>query len=94
MNPGAEPARDGSVRARKGLGALIVLGLTCFHLLTLTPGHTWYICDFGQYLQHAQNILDGIDYSSSGYLINPYRIISPAAYPPVFPLMWKEASWG
>ena len=87
MNSAQDLSPDQPGAVRTGLGALIVLALTCFHLLTITPGHTWYICDFGLYLQHTHNILAGIDYSRTGYLINPYRIISPAAYPPVFPLI-------
>ena len=87
MKPGSNLSPPRPLSARIKPGMLIVLALTLFHLLTISPGHAWYGCDFALYLQHAKNILAGIDYARTGYLINPYRIISPAAYPPVLPLL-------
>ena len=87
MNQDSNPAGFWLDSTRLLQGGLLVAALTVFHLLTITPGHNWVACDFALYLQHAKNILEGVGYSQSGYLLNPHKIISPQAYPPVFPLL-------
>ncbi len=87
MNQDSNPAQFRLTSTQIRHGVFLVLALTAFHLLTISPGHSWFSCDFALYLQHTENILHGVEYSRTGYLFNPQKIISPPAYPPVLPLL-------
>ena len=64
---------------------IILIGL--FYTFTIRDGHNWG-GDFSMYINHAKNIVEGIDYQDTGFIINLYGpIISPESYPPVFPLL-------
>lgn len=69
---------------------LLVLLLTVvalFWLATIREGHVWG-GDFSLYLHHARNLLAGLPYAETGYILNPADpVVSPQSYPPVFPLL-------
>ncbi|RJT22712.1 hypothetical protein D5I55_12915 [Chakrabartia godavariana] len=59
-------------------------------LITLTRrgAETWTSADFGLYVMHARNLVDGVPYAATAYIPNPHNsIISPAAYPFGYPLL-------
>ncbi len=67
--------------------AAIILGTGVLHLATIRDGHSWG-GDFSFYIHHAKNIAEGVDYTDTGFVYNPYyRHLSPDSFPPVFPLM-------
>ncbi|MDQ2763033.1 MAG: hypothetical protein M3Y22_05945, partial [Pseudomonadota bacterium] len=69
-----------------GLGLLLGYALLC--ILTLRPQETWTGGDFSLYLLHARNIAQGRAYAATGYVQNPDNaLMSPAAYPPGFPVL-------
>jgi len=82
-------------RARTVLAlALLAYALIC--VATLRPEETWTGGDFSLYLLHARNIAEGRVYAATGYVQNPENaLMSPAAYPPGFPLLlapvWRIA---
>lgn len=53
---------------------------------TIREGYVWD-GDFSLYVHHAKNIAKGIDYKNTGFIFNPFNLISPKTYPPVFPLL-------
>jgi hypothetical protein len=64
-----------------------VLAIFIFYVLTIRSGHNWG-GDFSLYIHHALNLVSGKPYSDTGYILNPYNPwISPAVYPPVFPVL-------
>ncbi|NOZ00815.1 MAG: hypothetical protein GXP54_02870 [Deltaproteobacteria bacterium] len=70
---------------------LSVLVLLCaigtFHIATMRRGHDWG-GDFALYILNAKNLVEGRGYSSDPWIYNPqYPGLSPAKYPPVFPLL-------
>ncbi|MBK9313249.1 MAG: hypothetical protein IPM55_03205 [Acidobacteria bacterium] len=65
---------------------LIIFALGAFHLSTIRQGHDWGD-DFGMYINHARNIVEGRPYADTGYIYNPRYVIGPKTYPPVFPLL-------
>ncbi|WP_146210757.1 hypothetical protein [Azospirillum sp. TSO35-2] len=72
--------------------ALFVLVVVAFYAATLRPQETWIAGDFALYIMHAKNIALGLPYNDTMYLHNPENaIISPAAYPPGFPLLLSVA---
>lgn len=90
MMPSSAP-----LRARAALAlALLAYALIC--AATLRPEETWTGGDFSLYLLHARNIAEGRAYAATGYVQNPENaLMSPAAYPPGFPLLlapvWRIA---
>ncbi|MBK8987830.1 MAG: hypothetical protein IPM39_17475 [Chloroflexi bacterium] len=69
----------------------LLAGIGLFWSLTLRQGHVWG-GDFSLYIRHALNLLQGIPYGESGYILNPADpVVSPQAYPPVFPLLLLPA---
>lgn len=68
---------------------VFVISVTCgfIYALTLHNGHSWG-GDFSQFIHHAKNIVEGIPYANTGYIIsNSTRFIAPPTYPPIYPLM-------
>lgn len=65
---------------------LFILAIGIFYCLNVSKGHDWG-GDFSLYIAHAKNIVEGIDYSNTGYLYNPLNPIAPEAFPPIFPLL-------
>jgi len=65
---------------------LVIVAVGIFQLSTIREGHDWGD-DFGMYVSHARNIVDGRPYSDTGYVFNPEKIIGPKTYPPVLPLL-------
>jgi hypothetical protein len=68
--------------------AVVLIALTgAGYLATLRDGHEWGD-DFGLYVQHARNVVEGRDYHDTGYVYNPaFASLSPRSYPPVFPVL-------
>lgn len=70
---------------------LPVLSLGVFAvLITITRrgAETWSSADFGLYIMHARNLVEGIPYAATGYVANPANtIISPGAYPFGYPML-------
>lgn len=66
-------------------------GLVVFALLvtvTRRGAETWLSADFGLYIMHARNLVEGVPYATTGYVANPANsIISPSAYPFGYPLL-------
>lgn len=59
-------------------------------LITVTRrgAETWSSADFGLYIMHARNLVEGASYAATGYVPNPANnIISPGAYPFGYPLL-------
>jgi len=66
--------------------AVLIGGAFLFHVAAIRDG-MWYGSDAALYIHHARNIVEGVSYSSTGYLVNPTLFHSPQSYPPFFPLM-------
>jgi hypothetical protein len=65
----------------------LIFVVAFFFLFNLHNGHNWGD-DFSMYIRHAQNLVQGIPYSQTGYIYNPdTSFYGPQAYPPIFPLM-------
>jgi hypothetical protein len=72
-------------------GILVILLIGIFHFATLREGHPWGD-DFAQYILHARNLVTGVPYAQTGYIFNPYEIVTgPPAYPPVTALLLAPA---
>ena len=56
-------------------------------LVALRRGQPWD-GDFALYLMNARNIVLGLPYAKTAYLLNPDNAINPAAYPPGLPLLF------
>ena len=73
--------------ARVGTRVAVLIGIVgLFHLLTLRPGLEWD-GDSVMYITHAENLVAGAPYATSGYIQNPYEFVAPQAYPPGYPLL-------
>lgn len=73
------------------LPSMVILIIGGFYLLTIRRGHFWGD-DYSVYIQNAKNIVDGVDYNTTGYLyLAPY--IGPGSYPPIFPLLLAPVYW-
>src|SRR5689334_21022175 len=67
------------------MGTIVAFGGA--YLATLRAGQEWGD-DFGLYVAHARNIVEGRPYDDTGYIYNPQNaVVSPRSYPPVFPLL-------
>ncbi|MBI3533917.1 MAG: hypothetical protein HY072_00300 [Deltaproteobacteria bacterium] len=64
--------------------SLIFMG--AFHIATIRPGNDWG-GDFGLYIEHAKNIVEGKNFVDTHYIYNPEMPFHPKNYPPVFPLL-------
>ena len=64
---------------------VLILIIGVFYLGTLREGHEWGD-DFSQYILHAKNIVEGREYSDTGYIYNRFHTLGPQTYPPIFPL--------
>jgi hypothetical protein len=72
--------------ARLSLVTLIMV-VGVFHLTTIRNGQEW-ADDFGLYIMHAKNLVEGVNYQQTGYIFNPHMpLLGPKTYPPVFPLL-------
>ena len=75
------------MRRTSVLSTVMISCIGIFYLMTIREGHNWG-GDFSLYIQHAKNIIEGIDYRHSGFIPNPNEImLSPKTYPPLFPLL-------
>ncbi len=73
------------------LTSTVILIIGSFYLFTIRQGHFWGD-DYSVYIQNAKNIVDGVDYNTTGYLyLAPY--IGPGSYPPIFPLFLVPVYW-
>ena len=81
------PAPASEPRPRVHVLHLVIIAMVAlFYLSTMRPGHQWGD-DFGLYVLHARNIVNGDSYDETAYLHNPlYGLIGPRAYPPILPL--------
>lgn len=75
------------LRQQQWLLLFLIIGVGLFWSFTLRQGHVWG-GDFSLYIHHALNLLNGVPYSETGYILNPADpVVSPQAYPPIFPLL-------
>ncbi len=84
--PATGPRRTkGARRLRWALSVLLAAyALLC--VLTLRPGQVGG--DFALYILHARNLALGVPYATTGFVYDPLNaIMSPASYPPGFPLL-------
>jgi 4-amino-4-deoxy-L-arabinose transferase-like glycosyltransferase len=66
--------------------ALLVYAAVC--AVTLRPEETWTGGDFALYLMHGRDIAEGLPYAATGFVQDQANaLMSPAAYPPGFPLL-------
>jgi hypothetical protein len=64
---------------------IVIVGI--FYTATIREGHNWGD-DFSMYIRHAKNIVEGIRYENTGYILDPqFATVGPETYPPVFPLL-------
>lgn len=57
-------------------------------IVTRRGAETWSSADYGLYIMHARNLVEGVAYAATGYVPNPHNtIISPAAYPIGYPAL-------
>src|ERR1039458_8199061 len=83
-----EPVAATGSSARRGFWISLALALliAIFLLSERRDGQDW--SDFSLYISHARNLSEGRPYAETGYILNPYfRSLSPATYPPLFPLL-------
>jgi dolichyl-phosphate-mannose-protein mannosyltransferase len=66
---------------------LLIVGVGALLLVALRRGQPWD-GDFALYLMNARNIVLGLPYAKTAYLLNPDNAINPAAYPPGLPLLF------
>jgi hypothetical protein len=72
---------------RKSLLWVLFGIIVVFYAATVRPGNRWGD-DFALYILHAQNIVRGRPYATTGYIYNSAAPqYSPSIYPPVFPLL-------
>lgn len=72
---------------RRSVFIIIILAIGIFYLSTIRPGHVWG-GDFSQYIHHAKNLVEGINYENTGYIYNPSNpYVGPRNYPPIYPLI-------
>ncbi len=73
----------------QGLLAGVCLALFAILIIVTRRGaESWTSADFGLYIMHARNLVDGIPYAATGYIPNPDNtIISPSAYPVGYPFL-------
>lgn len=88
----------GGVMRRNRSGSIPALGwaaqvacLLLFAVLVIATRRgmeSWSSADYGLYIMHARNLVEGLPYAATGYVPNPDNtIISPAAYPLGYPLL-------
>ena len=66
----------------------IVLVIAAVYLSHLAPGHNFGDDDFGAYVMHAANLVEGRPYTAIHYIPNPetlWLVVPPEGYPPVYP---------
>ena len=72
---------------------ILLAAIGLFYVLTIRPGLNWD-GDNSMYIHHAKNIVEGIPYDDTGYIVNPSNpAIGPRTYPPVFPLLLAPVYW-
>src|ERR1035438_5903579 len=72
--------------------ALLVAAVFCVYLATLTDGMPITSTDWAMYVMHARNILHGLPYSDTGYIVQPETTYEGAnSYPSGLPLMLVPA---
>jgi hypothetical protein len=72
--------------------ALLVAVVFCVYLATITDGMPITSTDWAMYVMHARNILHGIPYSDTGYIVQPETTLEgPNSYPSGLPLMLVPA---
>ena len=65
----------------------LILSIGVLLFSALRRGQPWD-GDFALYLMNARNIVLGLPYAKTAYLLNPDNAINPAAYPPGVPLLF------
>ena len=83
---GLPPLDDPAYAWALGLAVAILL------ILTMRNGTEWD-GDDALYIMNARNIVLGLPYAKTGYILNPDNVINPAAYPPGFPLLLAPIYW-
>src|SRR5262245_23877625 len=74
-------------RQERLLAAALIAFIIAVQWWALPKGHDWGD-DFAMYVSHARNLVEGRDYSDTGYIFNPhYSHVGPRNYPPVTPLL-------
>jgi 4-amino-4-deoxy-L-arabinose transferase-like glycosyltransferase len=63
----------------------ILILVTIFYVTTIRSGHIWD-GDFGMYVKHAINLVEGKEYHDTGYIYAGDGL-SPRNYPPVYPML-------
>ena len=78
---------------RKSFITFMIVGLVgFFYFSTIRDGHNWG-GDFAQYINHAKNLAEGIDYAHTSFISNPEQPRGPKAVPPVFPIILAPVYW-
>ena len=68
--------------------AMLVAAVFCVYLATITDGMPITSTDWAMYVMHARNILHGLPYSDTGYIVQPETTYEGAnSYPSGLPLM-------
>ena len=65
----------------------LILAIGVMYFATMREGHDWS-GDSAHHYHHARNIVSGIAYDETGYIMNPqFPGLSPQSYPPGYPLL-------
>lgn len=88
MNAESNAVKASSSRLGHPLApTLLIACIGILLLVALRQGQEWD-GDFALYLMNARNIVLGLPYAKTAYLLNPANAINPAAYPPGLPLLF------
>ena len=66
--------------------SIVIVGIAVFLIAKLRVGQIG--TGTSPYAMNAQNILHGLPYAKTPYLLNPANVVNPAAYPPGLPLLF------
>ncbi len=80
--------RSNADRASALFALLLLVAYAGLVIVTRRAAERWVGADYGLYIMHARNLVEGLPYAQTGYVPNPANaIISPAAYPFGYPLL-------
>src|SRR6185437_6701026 len=69
----------------------VICGVFMFYMFTIRAGQPWPD-DFAMYVHEAENLVNRVPLSRTGYIYDPYNpSLGPRLYPPLFPFLLAPA---